>query len=123
MHVRARTTLPPSVGTPAAARAFVRETLHPGSSDVRVDDVALVVSELVTNAVLHGDGDIMLNVVVADDAVHVEVADAAPALPAPRAAPSDADSGRGLFIVDGVATRWGVRPAARGKVVWADLAG
>lgn len=122
MDVHVRTTLPASVTTPAAARAVVREAVERGRAAVRIEDVALVVSELVTNAVLHGDGDITLDVTVGADAVHVAVGDADPGLPAPvRAEPAD-ESGRGLLLVSRIATRWGVRPAETGKVVWADLA-
>ena len=117
----ARTTLPSSVHSPSAARAFACGVVARGPARVRVDDVALVVSELVTNAVVHGEGEITLDVLVAPDSVHVEVRDAEPRLPDPVDAPFDAESGRGLQLVSKVATRWGVRPADSGKVVWADL--
>jgi anti-sigma regulatory factor (Ser/Thr protein kinase) len=122
VDVRARTTLPSSVSTPAAARAFAREALDKGNASVRIEDVALVVSELVTNAVVHGDGDITLNVVVAEGAILVEVEDREPELPGRLDPRVDAESGRGLLLVSRIAREWGVRPAAgRGKVVWADL--
>jgi anti-sigma regulatory factor (Ser/Thr protein kinase) len=123
VDVRARTTLPSSVSTPAAARAFACAAVARGSGTVRLEDVALVVSELVTNAVLHGDGDVTLNVVVSTDAVHVEVGDREPELPDQADPRLDAESGRGLLLVSRLATEWGVRPALPGKVVWADLAG
>lgn len=122
MDVRARTTLPSSVSTPAAARAFARETLDRGHATVRIEDVALVVSELVTNAVVHGDGDITLDVVVADDAIRVEVEDREPELPDRLESRLDAESGRGLLLVSRIAREWGVRPAGSGKVVWAEMA-
>ena len=125
MDVRVRTTLPSAVTAPAAARALARDAVERGGRRpaVRLDDVALVVSELVTNAVLHGDGDITLDVVVDDDAVHVEVADREPNLPDQPNAALDAESGRGLLLVSRVATQWGVRRSSPGKVVWAHLAG
>ncbi|HEU0132708.1 MAG TPA: ATP-binding protein [Mycobacteriales bacterium] len=123
MDVRARTTLPAEVTAPAEARAFAREAVERGRAAVHLDDVALVVSELVTNAVLHGVGDVVLDVTVDDRAVRVEVADAAPTLAPPREAAPDGESGRGLLLVSRLARRWGVRPEGRGKVVWADLAG
>lgn len=122
MDVRVRTTLPSAVTTPAAARALARDAVERGRATVRVEDVALVVSELVTNAVLHGDGDITLHVVVGADAVRIEVADRDPALPGPTYAEADAESGRGLLLVSKIASRWGVREEQPGKVVWADLA-
>lgn len=122
MDVRVRTTLPSSVSTPAAARAFAREALDRGHAAVRIEDVALVVSELVTNAVVHGDGDITLDVVVAGDAIRVEVEDREPELPDQLDAGADAESGRGLLLVSRIATEWGVRPVGSGKVVWAEMA-
>ena len=122
MDLRVRTTLPAAVTTPAAARAVARDVVERGRGAVRVEDVALVVSELVTNAVLHGDGDITLDVAVAPHTVHVEVGDGGPEEPAALNPPADAEAGRGLQLVSRIATRWGVRTAAHGKVVWADLA-
>ncbi len=123
MDVRVRTTLPSAVTTPAAARALARDAVERGRATVRIDDVALVVSELVTNAVLHGDGDVTLDVVVAPDTVRVEVADRDPGLPGASYAAADAESGRGLLLVSKIARDWGVRQEEPGKVVWADLAG
>lgn len=122
MDVRVRTTLPAAVTTPAAARALACDAVARGHARVRLDDVSLVVSELVTNAVIHGEGDIVLDVVVEDGSVHVEVSDREPHLPDPRDAPPDSESGRGLLLVAKLATQWGVRRDAPGKVVWADLA-
>ena len=122
MDVHACTTLPSSVTTPAAARAFALEAMERGHASVSTDDVALVVSELVTNAVVHGDGDVRVDVTVATGEVRVEVADHERALPDRHDAPADAESGRGLAIVSQLARRWGVRTEGDGKVVWADLA-
>ena len=123
MDVRVRTTLPSAVTTPAAARAVAKDAMEQGCHTLRLDDVALVVSELVTNAVVHGEGDITLDVVVDDDSVHVEVADREPHLPDQPHAALDAESGRGLLLVSRVATQWGVRRTSPGKVVWAHLVG
>lgn len=108
--------------TPAAARAFARDAVERAQASVPSDHVALVVSELVTNAVVHGDGDITLSLAVEGDAVEVEVADQDPALPTPVDAPVDAAAGRGLLLVSRLAQDWGVRPHGSGKVVWAQLA-
>jgi anti-sigma regulatory factor (Ser/Thr protein kinase) len=125
MDVRARTTLPATVATPAAARAFARDALAGEEPAVRVEDLVLVVSELVTNAVVHGAGDVTLVVGVGDDGgVQVEVADDEPAMPERLRVPVDAESGRGLLLVSRLARRWGVRGRGDvGKVVWAELAG
>ncbi|HVF03951.1 MAG TPA: ATP-binding protein [Frankiaceae bacterium] len=121
MDVRVRTTLPASVSTPAAARAVVREAVTRGRVAVRMEDVALVVSELVTNAILHGEGEVTLDVVVEPHAVRIAVEDLDPGTPEAREAGLDADSGRGLALVSKIAARWGVRPGDRGKVVWAEV--
>jgi anti-sigma regulatory factor (Ser/Thr protein kinase) len=122
VEVRERTTLCASTTSPAYARAFVRETVRRAAAPVPVEDLTLVVSELVTNAVVHGAGEVVLDVTVAEDRVRVEVADAEPVLATPPPVPFDGDSGRGLLLVSRLARRWGVRREAHGKVVWADLA-
>ena len=95
-------------------------------------DVAeLLVSELVGNAVRHGAvaagaGDVVLRVQPAPDgALRVEVDDAGdPHLPArPPDADESAESGRGLLLVDELATRWGAEPIPGGKRVWFEVAG
>jgi anti-sigma regulatory factor (Ser/Thr protein kinase) len=86
-----------------------------------VDDVVLVASELVGNAVLHGSGADDLDVAwdVQEGTVVVRVADASAAQPVPRSAGPTDTGGRGLTIVAAIADGWGVRRVARGKEVWA----
>jgi anti-sigma regulatory factor (Ser/Thr protein kinase) len=121
--VHTRTTLPSHVDSPAAARAFARAAVAGERPLVPLDDVTLVVSELVTNAVLHGTGDVTIRVDVAAAGITVEVADDEPDLVDAPPAAKDAPAGRGLLLVSRVARRWGVRPEGAGKVVWAELAG
>ena len=91
-----------------------------------VDDAALVVTELVANAVLHAGGPITLRIepLAEDDAVRVVVGDTSPVPPALREYGSVASTGRGLTLVARLARRWGAEPAPEGdgKVVWAELA-
>lgn len=119
-ELRARTTLPAGADTPAAARAFVRDAT--GRAPVPVEDLTLVVSELVTTAVVSGSTSIDLEVVADGDRVLVEVADDAP--PAATLTPlvEEAGAGRGLMLVSRIADRWGVRRDGVRKVLWADLA-
>ncbi|HEV2891628.1 MAG TPA: ATP-binding protein [Frankiaceae bacterium] len=120
MELRAHTTLPAGVDTPAAARAFVRDAV--GREDaLPVEDLTLVVSELVTNAVVSGSEAIDLEISVAGAHVLVEVADDAPAA-APLTPLAAEDSHRGLMLVSRLASRWGVRKEGVRKVLWADLA-
>jgi anti-sigma regulatory factor (Ser/Thr protein kinase) len=107
----------------SAARRFVRQALR-GSAAALVDDAALVVTELVSNAVLHAGGPITLTTEVAGDGavVRLEVGDSSPVPPALREYGSSASTGRGLTLVARLARRWGVEPADRGKTVWVELA-
>ena len=91
-------------------------------TDLRAD-AELMVSELVTNAVLYGRSAVALTVAVADGVLEVGVTDRSPLLPAPRMAaagqaPWRAEGGRGLRMVDQLADEWGVAALAEGKQVW-----
>lgn len=119
MELRAHTTLPAGVDTPAAARAFVRDAVVHDS--VPVEDLTLVVSELVTNAIVSGSGEIDIEIVVDGTRVLVEVADDAPA-ETPLAPLVEEDAHRGLMLVSRLAARWGIRKDGPRKVLWADLA-
>jgi anti-sigma regulatory factor (Ser/Thr protein kinase) len=119
-----RLTLTEGLRAPAHARAWVATRLPRVSQEV-TEDVLLLVSELVTNAVRHGSPDIVIGVSVLPGRVRVEVHDGSDALPVvPAGQPSvERPTGRGLLIVSVTATDWGVdRVAGRpGKTVWAEL--
>jgi anti-sigma regulatory factor (Ser/Thr protein kinase) len=89
------------------------------------DSVRLLVSELVTNAVLHDPGPLVtvgLYVGVNEQTVMVEVLDGNRDQPAVRRAGEQAEGGRGLFLVDALTSgRWGTTPTAKGKRVWGAL--
>jgi anti-sigma regulatory factor (Ser/Thr protein kinase) len=99
----------------------VSETLRRWSCGHLADDAALLVSELVTNAVVHGRSDVVLHVWRTDSGVRVEIADRHPGPPALRRPDPEALGGRGLYLVDTLAQDWGVRPAKPGKAVWFEL--
>jgi anti-sigma regulatory factor (Ser/Thr protein kinase) len=88
-----------------------------------VHDVAvLLTSELVTNAILHGSPPLELHCRSADHTFRVEVHDARRLdTLAARTAAGDAESGRGLLLVDALAARWGWERQGRRKVVWFEL--
>lgn len=115
-------TLPPSRKAPARARRAVREfaaTVSPGSEWA----AELLASELVTNAVMHGHGPVHVVMEHSADGLAVTVVDEAPAEPVvAKAAPGDT-SGRGLRLVDVLASEWGVKTSQPGKGVWFRLAG
>jgi anti-sigma regulatory factor (Ser/Thr protein kinase) len=90
-----------------------------------IDEVVLVASELVGNAVRHthsvnGTG-LAVDWALDDAGVTVQVADPSPAAPAPRDAADTEAGGRGLHIVEALADDWGVRPTDGGKRVWAHI--
>lgn len=107
----------------AAARHWATDQLSvlfdaPGDA---ADDVALLVSELVSNCVQARCHDFALAIEAHHNSVRVEATDDAPGMPTPVKASSDDVSGRGLLIIEKVAADWGVQPVPAGKTVWAEL--
>ncbi len=114
----------PSVRLPGQARETVTAACDRWGLSELTPAVALIVSELVTNAVCYTQGEITLGAMVRDQFLHLRVRDASPVPPQPRAAPSGWDEhGRGLPIVDHYSSDWGwvVSPESGGKVVWATV--
>ena len=117
----ARTFLPVA-NAPTEARRFTTDTLVAWSRGDLVDDAAVVVSELASNAVVHARSEFTVTVArAADGGIRISVRDASPLLPRPRYAAALAGSGRGLGLVTAMATDWGTDELAHGKVVWADF--
>jgi anti-sigma regulatory factor (Ser/Thr protein kinase) len=108
----------------AQARALIHEFhVSLGAVGALIDDVVLVTSELVTNAVLHGSPPVGLLARASSRWLHVEVHDHSSAMPLPQDADDYDEHGRGLGIVAALAIRWGTRPTTAGKVVWAEIDG
>ncbi|MFJ8821441.1 ATP-binding protein [Streptomyces sp. NPDC102467] len=112
------------------ARRWVRSRL--AGSGIQADEslaetLILLVSELVTNAVVHTGHPAVLRMVLpgvqeqCPGTVRVEVADASDRPPAPRHAAGEETNGRGLELVDGLADRWGWRPEGAGKAIWCEI--
>lgn len=111
-----------SHGSPGEARRFVRRSLGKVAlHEDLVDAVELLVSELVTNAVVHASSRPRVTLLVQADRVRVEVTDDDPALPARREPDADRPGGRGLLLLDRLASAWGAEPAEPGKVVWFEV--
>jgi anti-sigma regulatory factor (Ser/Thr protein kinase) len=110
-----------SVRSPARARQAAAEMVARLHLEPIGDELALVVSELVTNAVRHAEPPVRLEIQADDDRVTVAVADGSPGRPVPRVAADDAEGGRGLAMIDLLAADTGVRPSPPGKTVWAAL--
>ncbi|AOR33695.1 hypothetical protein BFF78_23860 [Streptomyces fodineus] len=123
------------------ARRWARSRL-PGlgiaADEPLAETLILLVSELVTNAVVHTGHTAVLRLSLPAEAteeaerseqapepavatVRVEVADGSSRAPVPRCAGSDATGGRGLALVDCLADRWGWSPEGAGKSIWCEL--
>lgn len=124
------------IGLPAYCETFAREresvslarTLTAKAlnewrmGDVLGDSAVLIVSELVTNSVEHARGSgLRLNVTRRFRGVRLAVVDLSRRLPAVQAGDDSGEHGRGLVIVDALATTWGTQPLPWGKRVWANL--
>jgi serine phosphatase RsbU (regulator of sigma subunit)/anti-sigma regulatory factor (Ser/Thr protein kinase) len=105
-----------------AARYFVREQVVSRGAVDAADDAALIAAELLANAHQHGLAPVTVCVVGGADAVRIEVTDTNPRSPVRPAASATNMTGRGLALVEAIASRWGVeRIPAGGKTVWAEL--
>jgi anti-sigma regulatory factor (Ser/Thr protein kinase) len=102
-----------------AARRFADAAVSAWRCDDLRDDVRLVTSELVTNAILHGQPTRALQLRLADDLLCVAVADGGEGSPAPG--PPTVTSGRGMLLVSSMCEAWGVDPSRGGKEVWGSL--
>jgi serine/threonine-protein kinase RsbW len=111
---------PAELSTPAAARRFVTGALV-AAGVTQSEAVPVVVSELVTNSVLHAGTPSRVVVSIDTDCVRIEVHDADPTLPTMRAPTPETVTGRGLVLVDALTDRWGCAPDGAGKVVWFEL--
>jgi hypothetical protein len=115
--------LAPHPTAPRASRDFVGRTLLDWRLSEHIATACLVVSELVTNAMIHAGSDIEVTICEERRAIRIAVRDLGPDLPVERPT-TTGEHGRGLAIVAGLSSAWGVLPSAEGgKVVWAVLAG
>ncbi|MDQ8701913.1 ATP-binding protein [Streptomyces sp. LHD-70] len=110
-----------------AAREFARRALKDWEVTARADDIALCVSELATNALLHGvppgRGYLLRIDRRPDRTVRIEVHDSGDGEVRTPGAEPDAEGGRGLQLVAALADRWGVGERVPGKVVWCEFEG
>ena len=103
------------------ARRFTAETLGGWGATELADTAVLLVSELVTNAVLHARSSSELVVRRVETGIRVEVRDESASAPTVKSYSVDAGTGRGLLLVESLAARWGSQPNAFGKSVWFEL--
>lgn len=117
-------TLAPTPVSIGVARTQVAQLCERGGLQSLADTAALLVSELVTNAVTHGHGNITLSLHCADSQLIVGVSDESTGRPVVNPNPSiDQLGGRGLFLVDALASSWDYQIGADGKTVWFCLDG
>jgi anti-sigma regulatory factor (Ser/Thr protein kinase) len=114
---RADWVLTAEAGSVARARTLIAQRCHDLPTE-SLDVLLLLTSELVTNAVRHGTGPVGVHVDWGDGDVRVEVEDRSPHWPVVQAMDRDALKGRGLILVDGLSSGWGVLAQEIGKSVW-----
>ena len=112
--------LPPEPSSATRARQLAREHVAACPPEI-VDTVALLVTELVTNAVLHARTALHLVIETEPGMVRLRVEDHSPGAPVLRNYDTDDVTGRGLALVEMFATRWGVDPRPGGKAVWCEI--
>ncbi|MGN5388627.1 ATP-binding SpoIIE family protein phosphatase [Streptomyces sp. JL7001] len=109
----------------SGARRQVRELLHDWADEEQVDSAVLMVSEMVTNVLMHTDGDALLVAEAVGELgerrLRVEVADSSDELPHKRHPGEMASSGRGVLLTEMLADAWGVDPRGEGKSIWFEL--
>lgn len=115
------THLPCSVQSPHLARAFLRSTLSTWELDGLGHVTELLVTELVANVVTHVGASMTLRVRRSPSAIRVEVDDPSTSLPAVRHPDPGDEHGRGVLLVDLLASAWGVEPHGQGKTVWFEV--
>lgn len=123
-----RLEIPSSLMAPRTARVALRELLadHPLAAP-QLDTLTLLVSEIVTNAVTHGqtDGDsvVEFNVTVTPDLTRVRISDAGSGFqwPAESLPPGRADGGYGITLLDGQSSRWGTHRVPGRFTVWFEI--
>ncbi|WP_335755321.1 SpoIIE family protein phosphatase [Streptomyces fodineus] len=111
--------LPNELVTVPTARHLAARQLREWGLEPLVTPVESIVSELVTNAIRHGDGPSRLRL-IQHRALTCEVSDTSTGQPRPRHPRTLDEHGRGLYLVARLSRRWGSRSAADGKVVWAE---
>ncbi|MFF7330392.1 SpoIIE family protein phosphatase [Streptomyces sp. NPDC090306] len=109
----------------SVGRHQLTELLHDWSSADQLDSAVLLLSEVLTNVLVHTDSDALLVAEVIGEPgerrVRVEVTDAGDDLPHKRRPGELASSGRGLVLIELLAHDWGVNPRGKGKSIWFEL--
>jgi sigma-B regulation protein RsbU (phosphoserine phosphatase) len=117
-----RAQLPPDGRSAGLARRRVRAACIAADLESVLDDALLLVTELVTNAIVHAGTDLALRLDTSDGGLRVEVVDSTPGhLLRPQPLDDAREGGRGLFLLDALASSWGSTHTRAGKAVWFHL--
>lgn len=108
-------------GVGAARRKAESAFVEAGLSGAERQVLVLLVSELVTNAIVHARPPVRLSIDISDDRTRIAVSDAVNRVPHLRRAETGAVSGRGLALVEELSTHWGTTIGRHGKEVWLEL--
>ena len=118
-----RREFPPTPVSAAASRRFVESVLAGTELDPLAYPATMLVSELVTNAILHSGTPLSVVVLPDGPRLRVEVHDGSAQMAVRRHYSDMSGTGRGLMLVEQVAAEWGSDRTADGKVVWFELDG
>ena len=115
----------PQTSTVAEARRWARGVLHAWDADAFEWELSQLLTEVVTNAVLHARTEVrvVLQYDAASGHVRCEVTDGSPVMPRVRRHSIEATTGRGLRLLDQVASTWGTSRVGTGKTVWFEVDG
>lgn len=113
--------LPGHDASPRAARRLAQAAIERWNCTGALETVTLLVSEVVTNAVLHARSDVQVTVRLLPSAVRIEVTDGSAEPPVPRQPEVGSPGGRGLLMVESLSRAWGVDPSGAGKIVWFEV--
>ena len=121
LHPGSAIELQQNSSAPGAARAFVRNSWGEQTSPEMLDVVGLCVSELVTNAIDHAQPPYRLRLSERGPTLRVELEDSTAEPPVVCSQHPLQTRGRGMFLVQSLASAWGVLPSKTGKTVWAEF--
>ncbi|MCU1595016.1 MAG: response regulator receiver [Frankiales bacterium] len=113
--------LPPRAASASVARELVVCACNDWGHDCFIDDLSLVVTELVANAVRHAGTEMEVRLINLEDGIRLEVQDGSTRPLRPRPSTLVDEGGRGLMLVDALASRYGVEGDADGKRVWVEM--
>jgi anti-sigma regulatory factor (Ser/Thr protein kinase) len=119
-----RLLMPPAAGRLSELRRWAHSWMEKNPTDgVDRDSVVLLMIELVTNSIKHGAGPVDVELTADSDNLLLVVSDTSEDVPSRQEMAVDAETGRGILILQSLATRWGVRPEPTGgKTVWCEFA-